>query len=60
MIESALMRYVVVGVLIVAIWLLIELWIQPGEKVRQTVRILGGAALVIVAIRLFLWFIGVW
>jgi uncharacterized membrane protein len=53
-------RYVIALVLICVIWGVVCIWVQPSEKVRQTVNYLAAGALVIVAVRLFLWFVGVW
>jgi hypothetical protein len=51
-------RYAVAIVLVAVLWGVIKIWVQPSEKVQQTVNYLAGGALAIVAIRLFLWFIG--
>ena len=56
--DSWIMRYAVAFVVVVLVWLLVELWFQPGERVRLTVRYIAGAMIVIVAIRVFVWFVG--
>jgi Na+/phosphate symporter len=58
MIDPWMMRYVYAAILMCVIWAIVNIWVQPSEKVRQTVNVLFGAALVFVAIRLFVWFIG--